>query len=227
MKKVVSIIVALLFSLTFLNAKSHIGINISPYFDGGSISWIHTSGRNESENLTYDVKHFVFGTEIDLDLGFYKTWGRHSVGGEFGLGIAMPIISMANGEKAIPLYDIALLPYVAAAYSFNFSDDFAISFALGLESTIGYLDEEMDNGNTVKGNAIDIVKYFARLSVMYNFTPSWALRAGVDATLTPFIIPEIYRKEIYDESERELDVDSSALAIIYHIEPFIGASFTF
>ena len=62
---------------------------------------------------------------------------------------------------------------------------------------------------------------------MYSFSHEWALRGGISATFTTLILPEDFKKFVYDENGNKIDEDYSALAVIYSIEPYIGIAYTF
>ena len=120
MKKIAAVLLLLLITLSSMVAKSYVGLSLSPYFEFGSGSWMGKDGDSDAAiNVTHDEKLFVFGAEFRLDLGLYKTWGKHSLGVEVGTGIALPVIHKNDVGNAaiqindIPLYTYALTPYIA------------------------------------------------------------------------------------------------------------------
>ena len=223
MKRTFALLITLLALLSCLYSRGYIGFSVSPYFDGGSVSWLNNMNSSD-DALTFKADHFEFGTEINIDFGLYKDWGKHSFGGEAGLGIALPIINR-NGVDDYPLYTYAFTPYLAASYAYAPREDIRISFSLGLGSSLGKLDEKTDDGLRLEGHTYDL-EYFSNLSVMYSFSPEWALRGGISATFTTLILPEDFKKFVYDENGNKIDEDYSALAVIYSIEPYIGIAYT-
>ena len=233
MKRILIVLLITLIALTSLSAKSYVGLSLSPYFEFGSSSWMGKTDDSDAILGTHEERLFVFGTDIRLDAGFYMTWDKHSFGIELGTGFALPVIhknDIGNVKPKIddvPLYTYALFPYLALSYVYAPTERFSFGVALGIESTVGWLNEKVKGVGRAEGNAYDLYKYFIDIPMMYSFTDDWALRFGVSASMTPIIIPEIYDRTIYDSSENSIYSSSSAVSTICRIKPYIGAAYTF
>ena len=234
MKKIVAVSLLLLITLSSMGAKSYVGLSLSPYFEFGSGSWMGKDGDSDAAiNVTHDEKLFVFGAEFRLDLGLYKTWGKHSLGVEVGTGIALPVIHKNDVGNAalqindIPLYTYALTPYAALTYLYSPTNDFSFGAGLGIESTVGWLNERLDDGDAAKGHAYDYFKYFIDIPMMYSFTDTWAMRWGISVSMTPLLMIENYTREVYDNTGELLYDTMSSASIIFRIKPYIGVAYTF
>lgn len=230
MKRILIVLLITLIALTSLSAKSYVGLSLSPYFEFGSGAW---TGKSGDDNWAHNEESFAFAGELRLDVGLYKTWDKHSLGIEIGTGFGLPIIHKNKAEKAnpyvddIPLYTYALFPYLALSYVYAPTERFSFGVALGIESTVGWLNEKVKDGGRAEGNAYDLYKYFIDIPMMYSFTDDWALRFGVSASMTPIIIPEIYDRTIYDNNGNSVYSSSSVISMVYRIKPYIGAAYTF
>lgn len=230
MKRILIFLLITLIALTSLSAKSYVGLSLSPYFEFGSGAW---TGKSGDDNWAHNEESFAFAGELRLDVGLYKTWDKHSLGIEIGTGFGLPIIHKNKAEEAnpyvddIPLYTYALFPYLALSYVYAPTERFSFGVALGIESTVGWLNEKVKGVGRAEGNAYDLYKYFIDIPMMYSFTDDWALRFGVSASMTPIIIPEIYDRTIYDSNGNSVYSSSSVISMVYRIKPYLGAAYTF
>lgn len=213
MKKILLIGLIAITVITSAYSRNYISISVAPYFDGGNILW--TGGENTGKEYS------EFGAEINLDVGLYANLGSFLYGIQFGLGAAFPMMrEMPEGEY---LYDYAITPYVATAIGIEFNEDWMLDLSVGYAMQYGWINAK-DEGHSIKGITFDFMDMFASLSLLYSFNTHLALRAGISATLNPFF-PLAY--SWHDERDPSHTGGAGGGVMLYHVEPFIGAAFTF
>ena len=203
MKKLLLILLTAFLFLIPLSARSYFSITLSPYFDGGNILW--TDGN--------DVKYTEIGGNANLDLAMMMDIGDViSWGGTFGSGVRLPFYENASSEQV--LYDYAFTPYVATTLGIKFDEKFYMDLSAGVSMLIGLPSE--GEGALY----FDLAEIFAGASFLYNFSHSWAFRAGINASVNPGL-PIIYINNSGNSTE------GAMLRIGYRIMPFAGIALTF
>ena len=143
----------------------------------------------------------VNGFEYEKDssngyLGIGAEWtnyfGDSSIAGLLlGFVYNGPIYSKAGDVTApITTLDYELIPRVGLALKFDFTDSFSLESGLSLALAIGKADRtttEYFNDGWIESNTYTntfTLDVYGRLGIIWKFSGSWGLRAGIDVAYT-------------------------------------------
>ena len=161
MKKIVAIMLVLAaLSASVFAGDSYLSFNFAPEFD--------------------------FGFEIGVEWTNY--FGDSSIAGLLlGFTYNIPMYTNYDGEKAPEtLLDRELIPRVGLALKFDLSDSFSLESGVSAAFAIGNTDRtkyfpNVESTTTIESYLLDI---YGRLGIIWKFSGSWGLRAGIDVAYT-------------------------------------------
>ena len=188
MKKLVAIMLVLVaLSASVFSGDSYLSFNFAPEFDFG-FKTIEVNYGPYSTDIEKDVSNGYFG----IGLEWTNYFGDSSIAGLLlGFTYNIPMYTNYDGEKAPEtLLDRELIPRVGLALKFDITDNFSIesgaSVAMAFGSANRVSSENYGYGynettTTVETSFLDI---YGRLGIIWKFSNSWGLRAGIDLAYT-------------------------------------------
>ena len=184
MKKLVAIMLVLVaLSASVFAGDSYLSFNFAPEFDFG-FETIEVNYGPYSTDIEKDVSNGYFGIGVE----WTNYFGDSSIAGLLlGFTYNIPMYTNYDGEKAPEtLLERELIPRVGLALKFDLSDSFSLESGVSAAFAIGNTDRtkyfpNVESTTTIESYLLDI---YGRLGIIWKFSGSWGLRAGIDVAYT-------------------------------------------